>query len=41
MNRLKLKSQFKDIKTKARSQLNHIWTNALETDCNLVVSKTY
>jgi len=27
MNILKLKSQFKNIKTKARSQLDHIWTN--------------
>jgi hypothetical protein len=36
MNRFKLKSQFKNIKTKARSQLDHIWTNAPETDCKLV-----
>jgi hypothetical protein len=32
INRFKLKSQFKNITTKAKSQLNHMWINALKNE---------
>ncbi len=32
INRFKLKSQFQNITTKAKSQLNHMWINALENE---------
>jgi hypothetical protein len=32
MNNLKLKSRFRNITTKARSQLDHIWSNVLGND---------
>jgi hypothetical protein len=36
MNKLKLKSQFKNITTKARLQLNHIWSNVQGMNPNQV-----
>jgi hypothetical protein len=41
MNKLELKSQFKNITTKARSQLYHIWSNVLGNESKLGVLKTY
>jgi hypothetical protein len=32
INRFKLKSQFKNITTKAKSQLNHMWRNAVKNE---------
>jgi endonuclease/exonuclease/phosphatase family metal-dependent hydrolase len=37
-NKFELKSQFKNITTKARSQLDHIWSNVLGDECKLGVS---
>ncbi len=41
MNKLELKSQFKNITTKVGSQLNHIWSNVLGNECKSSVSKAY
>ncbi len=41
MNKFELKSQFKNITTKVRSQLDHTWSNVLGNECKLGVSKTY
>jgi hypothetical protein len=41
MNKLKLKSQFKNIKMKVGSQLNHIWSNVLGNESKSSVSKAY
>jgi hypothetical protein len=41
MNKLELKSQFKNITTKIGSQLNHIWSNVLGNDTKLGVLKAY
>jgi hypothetical protein len=41
MNKSKLKSQFKNITTKAGSQLDHIWSNVLRNESKSSVSKTY
>jgi len=38
MNKFELKSQFKNITTKARSQLDHIWSNVLGNECKSSVS---
>ncbi len=41
MNKFELKSQFKNITTKARSQLDYIWSNVLGNECKSSVSKPY
>ncbi len=41
MNKLKLKSQFKNITTKVGSQLSCIWSNVLGNDTKSCVLKTY
>jgi hypothetical protein len=41
MNKLELKSQFKNITTKVGSQLNHIWSNVPGNECKLGVSEAY
>jgi hypothetical protein len=41
MNKLELKSQFKNITTKIGSQSNHIWSNVLGNDIKLGVLKAY
>jgi hypothetical protein len=41
MNELGLKSQFKNITTKARSQLYHIWSNVLGNESKLGILETY
>ncbi len=38
VNKFELESQFKNITTKARSQLNHIWSNVPRDECKLGVS---
>ncbi len=41
VNKFQLKSQFNENTTKARSQLDHIWANALGNECKFGVTKTY
>ncbi len=41
MNKLGLKSQLKNIITKAESQLYHIWSNVLGNESKLGVLETY
>ncbi len=41
MNKLELKSQFKNITTKTRSQLNHIWSNVPRNECKSSVLEAY
>ncbi len=38
MNKFEFKSQFKNITTKARSQLDHKWSNVLGNECKANVS---
>ncbi len=41
MDKFKLKSQFSEINTKVRSQLDHIWANVLGNECKFGVIKAY
>jgi hypothetical protein len=41
MNKLELKSQFKNITTKVGSQLNHIWSNVPGNECKSSVLEAY
>jgi hypothetical protein len=41
MNKLELKSQFKNIITKVESQLDHIWSNLPKNESKSSVSEAY
>jgi hypothetical protein len=41
MDKFKLKSQFSESNTIARSQLHHIWANVLGNECKFGVIKAY
>jgi hypothetical protein len=41
MDKVELNSKFGGSTTKAKSQLDHIWTNVLENECKLGATKVY